>query len=194
MLDAIGFFQLNGLFVSFMSGNSTHLGMTLAEGDWSSAGVILGLVASFVLGAMSGALLFDAVSPGRRMRTILGGEFLLVLLALALVAGGRAGFGLGLVSFAMGWQNLVHRAVAGADIGRSFITGALFGLGHSIARALRGTGPIAAALAFGAAWFAFIAGATGGGLLVLHLGLTLSLIVAALVLGGMVFWAVVARI
>ncbi|MFX6760099.1 DUF1275 family protein, partial [Acinetobacter baumannii] len=30
-VDGIGFLHLGGLFVSFMSGNSTHLGVSLAE-------------------------------------------------------------------------------------------------------------------------------------------------------------------
>ena len=33
-VDGIGFLHLGGLFVSFMSGNSTRLGVSLAEGHW----------------------------------------------------------------------------------------------------------------------------------------------------------------
>jgi uncharacterized membrane protein YoaK (UPF0700 family) len=36
-VDGIGFLHLGGLFVSFMSGNSTRLGVSLAEGNWSNA-------------------------------------------------------------------------------------------------------------------------------------------------------------
>jgi uncharacterized membrane protein YoaK (UPF0700 family) len=36
-VDGIGFLHLGGLFVSFMSGNSTRMGVSLAEGHWSSA-------------------------------------------------------------------------------------------------------------------------------------------------------------
>ena len=33
MVDAIGYLHLSGLFVSFMSGNSTHLAVSLGQGN-----------------------------------------------------------------------------------------------------------------------------------------------------------------
>ena len=45
-VDGIGFLHLGGLFVSFMSGNSTRMGVSLAEGHWLGAIKALGLVAS----------------------------------------------------------------------------------------------------------------------------------------------------
>src|ERR1700692_803351 len=36
-VDAIGFLHLGGLFVAFMSGNSTRMGVSLGEGPWSRA-------------------------------------------------------------------------------------------------------------------------------------------------------------
>jgi uncharacterized membrane protein YoaK (UPF0700 family) len=36
-VDGIGFLQLGGLFVSFMSGNSTRMGVSLAAEDWTGA-------------------------------------------------------------------------------------------------------------------------------------------------------------
>src|SRR5258708_8294606 len=56
-VDAIGFLHLGGLYVSFMSGNSTRMGVSLAEGQWSSAAESLGLIALFVLGAAPGSLI-----------------------------------------------------------------------------------------------------------------------------------------
>ena len=56
-VDGIGYLHLGGLFVSFMSGNSTRMGVSLAEGNWSSATEALGLVALFVIGAAIGSLI-----------------------------------------------------------------------------------------------------------------------------------------
>ena len=56
-VDAIGFIHLGGLFVSFMSGNSTRMGVSLAEGQWWSAAEALGLIALFVIGAAAGSLI-----------------------------------------------------------------------------------------------------------------------------------------
>jgi uncharacterized membrane protein YoaK (UPF0700 family) len=53
-VDAIGFLHLGGLFVSFMSGNSTRMGVSLAEGHFQAAAEALGLIVLFVLGAAGG--------------------------------------------------------------------------------------------------------------------------------------------
>src|SRR5216684_628444 len=45
-VDGIGFLHLGGLFVSFMSGNSTRMGVSLAEGHWLGAVEALGRVAN----------------------------------------------------------------------------------------------------------------------------------------------------
>jgi hypothetical protein len=56
-VDGIGFLHLGGLFVSFMSGNSTRMGVSLAEGHWSNVLAAFGLVALFVVGAAAGSLM-----------------------------------------------------------------------------------------------------------------------------------------
>jgi uncharacterized membrane protein YoaK (UPF0700 family) len=56
-VDGIGFLQLGGLFVSFMSGNSTRLGVSLAQAHWLEAAQALGLIALFVTGAAAGSLI-----------------------------------------------------------------------------------------------------------------------------------------
>ena len=39
-VDAMGFRHLGGVFVSFMSGNTTRLGVDIAMGDWDKAGQV----------------------------------------------------------------------------------------------------------------------------------------------------------
>ncbi len=56
-VDGIGFLHLGGLFVSFMSGNSTRMGVSLAQGQWWNALEALGLIALFVTGAAAGSLI-----------------------------------------------------------------------------------------------------------------------------------------
>src|SRR5215468_3068311 len=56
-VDGIGFLHLGGLFVSFMSGNSTRMGVSLAEAQWATAAQALGLIALFVAGAAAGSLI-----------------------------------------------------------------------------------------------------------------------------------------
>src|SRR6476646_304753 len=67
-VDAAGYLQLGGLFVSFMSGNSTQLGVGLGRGQWladAEVGAVLGV---FVLGAFAGELF--AISTGTRHRRV----------------------------------------------------------------------------------------------------------------------------
>ena len=56
-VDGLGFLYLGGLFVSFMSGNSTRMGVDLARGHLDAAAEALGLIALFVVGAACGSLI-----------------------------------------------------------------------------------------------------------------------------------------
>jgi uncharacterized membrane protein YoaK (UPF0700 family) len=56
-VDGIGYLHLGGLFVSFMSGNSTRMGVSLAQGHWLDAAEAFGLIALFVIGAAAGSLI-----------------------------------------------------------------------------------------------------------------------------------------
>ena len=51
-VDGIGFLQLGGLFVSFMSGNSTRMGVSIADAHWQTAAEAFGLIALFVIGSL----------------------------------------------------------------------------------------------------------------------------------------------
>ena len=79
-VDAAGFLAL-GLFPSFRSGDTTQLGIALAQGRQASALLLGGMVAIFVAGAFLGRLLS---LHGSRRSTTLGLEALL----LATAAGG----------------------------------------------------------------------------------------------------------
>jgi uncharacterized membrane protein YoaK (UPF0700 family) len=56
-VDAIGFPYLGGLFVSFICGNSTRMGVSLAEGNWRASAEAFGTIALFVVGAAVGSLI-----------------------------------------------------------------------------------------------------------------------------------------
>jgi uncharacterized membrane protein YoaK (UPF0700 family) len=73
-IDASGFLQLNGLFQSFMSGNTTQLGVAIARGHWSTVFRITSVVALFVFGVIGGEW---AAAIGSRP-LVLGGESVLL--------------------------------------------------------------------------------------------------------------------
>lgn len=185
MLDAIGVVQLNGLFVSFMSGNSTHLGMSIAKADWTHAAAAVAVIGAFVSGAFAGAFVAAAASPNHRTRIVLGCELALMTAALALALAGFDHAALGLVAMAMGWQNALHQNIAGAEIGRSFVTGALFGLGQALALALRREASFVPAALYAAAWTVFVLGAVVGSLIIFSAGLVPALTMVTLAMGAL---------
>jgi uncharacterized membrane protein YoaK (UPF0700 family) len=136
-VDGIGFLHLGGLFVSFMSGNSTRMGVSLAGGHWLDAAVALGLIVLFVVGAAAGSLIVLGRGANRQPWLLLAEALLLAAAALCY------GFGLSNVAvaamvLAMGLENSVFQIEGGAGLGLTYITGALVKVGQLAAEALTG--------------------------------------------------------
>src|SRR5258708_36354508 len=85
-VDGIGYLYLGGLFVSFMSGNSTRMGVNLAQGQWMNAAEAFGVITLFVIRAAAGSL----VVLGRRVHRQPWGVLVEALLLIA--SRGAAGF------------------------------------------------------------------------------------------------------
>ncbi|HXQ04901.1 MAG TPA: YoaK family protein [Bradyrhizobium sp.] len=136
-VDGIGFLHLGGLFVSFMSGNSTRMGVSLAEGHWSSASEALGLVALFVVGAAAGSLIVLGRGVNRQPWVLLAESSLLAAGALC-YAFGQSDVAVAAVVLAMGLENAVFQIEGGAGLGLTYVTGALVKVGQFAAEALRG--------------------------------------------------------
>src|SRR4051812_25422840 len=81
-VDGIGFIHLGGLFVSFMSGNSTRMGVSLAEADWRKAAEAFGLIVLFVCGAAAGSLIVLGRGANRQPLLLLVEAALLAIAAL----------------------------------------------------------------------------------------------------------------
>ncbi|WP_371348457.1 YoaK family protein [Ancylobacter sp. IITR112] len=183
-VDAVGYAHLGGLFLSFMSGNSTRLGIQLAQGHWPLALFTASVIAGFVIGAFAGTLIAD-VAGEWKLVAVLGSEVVLFVLA-AVLAGGDAGrLSLLPVALAMGMQNSVHQVIAGADVGKSFVTGALFGVGQALARWARRRGGPVEALSYAGSWASFVIGAGIGAMLLAASGLVPSLAAACVLLAGL---------
>lgn len=157
-VDAIGFVGFGGLFVSFMSGNSTRLGATLAPGA-SAAWLALAVIGCFVAGAAVGQAVGGREDRARRVRvlSLVAGALALaaVLPLLALPA-----FALLLAAFAMGATNTVFSATP-LPVGLTYMTGTLVKLGESLGQRLRGL-PAAPMAPYLLHWLALVLGATLG--------------------------------
>lgn len=130
--DAYGLSFLRDLFVSFMSGNTTSLGVALGQGNWGRAGLILWVVGLFVVGAAGGAVLGEA--SGRRHRAA-------VILAVALALAVPLFLPNSVVTafvLAMGALNASMTRVGEASISLTYVTGPLVKLGQGIGKTLCG--------------------------------------------------------
>ena len=136
-VDAIGFLHLGGLFVSFMSGNSTRMGVSLAEGQWLHAAKALGLIALFVVGAGAGSLIVLGRGANRQPWLLLAEALLLAAAALC-YAFGLSNVAVAAIVLAMGLENAVFQIDGGAGLGLTYVTGALVKVGQLVAAALTG--------------------------------------------------------
>ncbi len=177
-VDAVGYAAMGHLYLSFMSGNSTQFGMAVASGNAHVVGWAGAVIATFVLGAFLGALV-HAAEARVGMPLVLACELICLVSAWRLDGVLATNVAVLFVALAMGMQNTLHKAVAGAATGKSFITGALFGTGDALARVCLGRARVAEAAANAVSWLAFVVGVTGGAFGVSAFGIASSLQVAA---------------
>jgi uncharacterized membrane protein YoaK (UPF0700 family) len=136
-VDGIGFLHLGGLFVSFMSGNSTRLGVSLAEGRWSDAAEAIGLIVLFVAGAAAGSLIVLGRGRYRQSWVLLAESTLLAIAGLAYTLG-QPELSIAAIVLAMGLENAVFQTQVGTSLGLTYVTGALIKVGQLAAAALTG--------------------------------------------------------
>jgi uncharacterized membrane protein YoaK (UPF0700 family) len=178
-VDAIGFLKLGGFFVSFMSGNSTRLGVGIATGDWAMARTALMLIGLFVVGATLGALVARAAGEGRRS-WVLALEAGLLATGAGLIGLGFGPAGAGAVVLAMGAENAVFQRNGDVGLGLTYMTGTLVKIGQRIAAALTG-GDRWAWVPFACLWLGLASGGALGAFAYLRWGVLALWAAAALV-------------
>lgn len=156
-VDAIGFLKAGGLFVSFMSGNSTRLAVGVAA-HMPVALVAGGLIGSFLIGVIAGAWI--ALAAGARRKPVV---IVSVAAALSLAAlGGGHGGTVFLLAAAMGMMNAVFQRGGEVSIGVTYMTGALVKFGQNLALALAGRREGRAYLPYLMLWSGLVGGAIAG--------------------------------
>ena len=167
-VDAIGFLHLGGYFVSFMSGNSTRLGVGLVY-DLSEAAVPALLIVSFVGGVVIGAFVGVAALRHKR-RAVLLCVALLLLAAALLHAGSFPSLAMIFAAAAMGASNGTFERDGEVSIGVTYMTGTLVKLGQRIAGALLGGDRLAWSW-YLFLWLGLVAGAGIGAAVYREIGL-----------------------
>lgn len=138
-VDALGFLTSGGFFVSFMSGNSTRLGVGLGSGGWAFATIAAGLIAAFTFGVFAGSITGDRAGRRRRSAVL---ALVTLLLAVAAVLHPTA-FPLSgslLFATAMGAENAVFQQEGRSNFGLTYMTGALVRIGRGLAAGAMGRG------------------------------------------------------
>jgi uncharacterized membrane protein YoaK (UPF0700 family) len=137
-VDGIGFIHLGGLFISFMSGNSTRLGVMIAEFNWAKALEATRLIALFVAGAGLGSLIGRGRGKHRQWIVLLSEALLLGAGALAYECGAPV-ITIAAIVLAMGLENAVFQVDGGAPgIGLTYMTGTLVRVGQLLAATITG--------------------------------------------------------
>ena len=160
-VDGTGFVLTRGLFVSFMSGNSTRFSVGIAERS-GVAFLAGGLIVLFLAGVVAGALL-SAWKPVRRKTIVLTSSTFGLALSAALVSLSLPTAGALVLAAAMGSLNNVFLRDGEVSIGVTYMTGTLVRAGQRIAGAVRGEGP-SDWLPYLLLWGSLASGATAGGL------------------------------
>lgn len=157
-VDAAGFLAAGGYFVSFMSGNTTRLGVEAAARSPAALVPIL-LIVCFVSGVAAGAVV--AERSGAPKRSVL-------MLSTLLIAAGAVSHALGLIALfvgasalAMGAINNAFRREGEVAVGVTYMTGALVRFGQGLAARFMGR-PAPGALAHLLLWASLAAGAVLG--------------------------------
>jgi uncharacterized membrane protein YoaK (UPF0700 family) len=163
MVDVLGYRHLSGLFISFMSGNTTQLAAAIGQGNFAAAGAIAELITLFVLGATAGQILAGFAGRWHMSWVLLG---VAGLLAVSAVLGSTPEP----MVLAMGALNASMHRAGNIPISLSFVTGTLVrfgqGLGDFLTR--RQTGWIW--LQQASPWLGLITGGTIGAAIYVRIG------------------------
>ncbi|WP_413524910.1 YoaK family protein [Photobacterium phosphoreum] len=165
VVDSVGFLHLkDGVFASFMSGNSTHMGMMLSYHDYPRASVYIAILGIFIIGAMSGELI--ALSSHRFYRGVVMTSVSIVLLFATImqyyVPFLVVNF---IICYGMGMQNIALRLTIEKAIPLTYATGYLVNIGRLLALAIVGKGEPKRLMQYLCLWGSLISGAVIGGII-----------------------------
>jgi uncharacterized membrane protein YoaK (UPF0700 family) len=162
-VDAVGFLNGVGMFVSFMSGNTTQLGVFATEHQPTKVVAAAAGLGVFVIGVILGELLRGPAGKRHRSAVLIVEAVILGVAATLSWRGSGISVAL-LLGLAMGLQNLAFQRAEGISMGLTYVTGTLVQFGRAVGEILSGRGGWRKAATHGWLWLALLAGATGGGL------------------------------
>lgn len=169
-VDAIGFLQLGGYFIAFMSGNSTRLAVNLIEGNAAGLWLVGSILLLFVLGVMLGSLVRHFSRSTFIPINVLGLVTLLLVSAATSVEIGWSFVAMVCIILAMGAENAIFQKNGEVVVGLTYMTGTLVKIGQRLAGAVLGGAKFSWA-PYLLLWMGLIAGGMVGTLLFYVLGM-----------------------
>jgi len=191
-VDAIAFLELGGFFASFMSGNTTQLGIAIAGQPDVMGNVVIwlpaALIALFFVGAFLGTLVVRAYRKDGSLAVMASVVIVFLLVSILRREGLVLVHPVLLLAAAMGAQNAAVQPIGSARLGVTYVTGTLFNSAADLAGSLRGEVPRWRWLQHFAVWFSLMVGAVCGGLAHYFIGLDALFIPAIMIVVVMVIY------
>jgi uncharacterized membrane protein YoaK (UPF0700 family) len=182
-VDATGFLLSSGVYLSFMSGNTTRAAVLVGRADWQQVTPAIGVIATFVLGTAIGTVIMGiSKRQGQAMVLFTAGIALAFVAALevywqSLRPNDVPPGWLFVLTATMGLLNPAIQRVDRVSVALTYVTGTLAKLGTAIGSKIINHGKSAAGdqsetiLILVSVWFAFFIGAISGGLAAARYGL-----------------------
>ncbi|MBL8047411.1 MAG: DUF1275 domain-containing protein [Chthonomonas sp.] len=136
-VDASGFLATGGVFVSFMSGNSTRLSVALVNNRYQYAYLVFGVIFLFVVGVIVGTVVSRQAGDRRKTWVLMIVTILLFIAAICHTIG-QTYASTAFMVLAMGAENAVFQRDGEVSIGLTYMTGTLVKLGQQIAAIMFG--------------------------------------------------------
>ncbi len=162
-IDTVGillFFEQLRIFPTYMSGNTTRMFASVLDGNWRRVGLYGGVILLFLAGAFVGR----CVNDGTRGRETAALQIEAALLFIAALLASRSVpelVTLGLLAFAMGWNNVALAPRKGVGP-RGYITGTLVTLASGVADAMLHRSAWSRVIEPAALWASLAIGALAG--------------------------------
>jgi uncharacterized membrane protein YoaK (UPF0700 family) len=160
-VDALAYSSLGGFFASFMSGNTTRLGVAFATARYDEVRMAGALVLSFVSGVMI-ATVIARRWPQRQQTAVMIVVTLLLGIAATLMRFYPGSQALLLLAVAMGAENGLFTREGEVSIGLTYMTGSLVKMAQRLAGALMGDHDRWTWLRYLLLWLGFLLGAVMG--------------------------------
>lgn len=132
-LDATGLLKWK-IYVSFMSGNTTQLGVALSHNKWAVIITTLTVIGCFVLGIYSGTCL--SLWKKCKIQTLpfyIVSGILLIYTAISLYYNINTTLSIAIIGFSTGVMNTIITSIGSQQINTDFVTGTLNSLARNTA-------------------------------------------------------------